>query len=103
MTYVSIIAIDDFGSGYASYVYLIKLDIDILKLDGSLIQELIDNPERTKIMLESINDLADDYHYTVIAEYVSNKEIYEMVKELKIEYVQGYYLGEPKRIDEYLE
>jgi len=102
-TFGSKIAIDDFGSGYANYVYLIKLDVDILKLDGSLIQELLHHPERTKIMLESIKKLADNYHYEVVAEYVSTQEIYDMVKELKIEYAQGYYLGEPKHIDRYLE
>ena len=101
-TYGSKIAIDDFGSGYANYVYLIKLDIDILKIDGMLIQELLDNPERTKIMLESIVNLANEYQYEVIAEYVSTEELYEMVKELKIEFSQGYYLGKPKPIDEYL-
>jgi len=102
-TFGSKIAIDDFGSGYGSYVYLIKLDVDILKIDGSLIQELLHDPERTKIMLESIRNLADTYKYDVVAEYVSTKEIFDMLKELKIEYVQGYYLGKPKHIEEYLD
>ncbi|OQX76487.1 MAG: hypothetical protein B6D54_03820, partial [Epsilonproteobacteria bacterium 4484_65] len=102
-TFGSKIAIDDFGSGYASYVYLIKLDIDILKIDGSLIEELSFSPERTKIMLSSINDLAERYQYRVVAEFVSSKEIYEMVSELGIEYSQGYYLGEPKLLESYLD
>jgi len=93
------IAIDDFGSGYASYAYMIKLDIDILKIDGSLIEELIPSPERTKIMLSSIKELAEKYQYELVAEYVSSKEIYDMVSELGIAYAQGYYLGEPKILD----
>ncbi len=93
------IAMDDFGSGYASYAYLIKLDIDILKIDGSLIQELLHSPERTKMMLSSINDLAEKFQYEVVAEFVSSKEIYDMVSELGITYSQGYYLGEPKPLD----
>jgi len=101
-TFGSKIAIDDFGSGYANYVYLIKLDVDILKIDGSLIQELLHDPERTKIMLESITSLAEIYHYEVVAEFVSCQEIYEIVKDLGIEYVQGYYLGEPKPLEVYL-
>ena len=101
-TYGSKIAIDDFGSGYANYVYLIKLDVDILKIDGSLIQELLYDPERTKIMLESIKNLAEIYDYEVVAEYVSSKEIYEMISALGIEYVQGYYLGEPKPLEVYM-
>jgi len=98
-TFGSKIAIDDFGSGYANYVYLIKLDVDILKIDGSIIQELLHAPERTKIMLNSINDLAATYQYKVVAEFVSSKEIYDMVSELGIAYSQGYYLGEPKPLD----
>jgi diguanylate cyclase (GGDEF)-like protein len=98
-TFGSKIAIDDFGSGYANYVYLIKLDVDILKIDGSIIQELLYNPERTKIMLNSIKDLAETYQYKVVAEFVSSKEIYDMVSELGIAYSQGYYLGEPKPLD----
>jgi len=101
-TFGSKIAIDDFGSGYANYVYLIKLDVDILKIDGSLIQELLHDPERTKIMLESIKYLAEMYHYDVVAEFVSSKEIYEIVKDLEIEYAQGYYLGKPRHIESYL-
>ncbi len=98
-TFGSKIAIDDFGSGYANYVYLIKLDVDILKIDGSIIQELLYDPERTKIMLNSINELAERYQYEVIVEFVSSKEIYDMVSELGIAYAQGYYLGEPKPLD----
>jgi len=93
------IAIDDFGSGYANYIYLIKLDIDILKIDGTLIQELLHSPKRAKIILNSIKDLAERYQYEVVAEFVSSKEIYDMVSELGIEYSQGYYLGEPKPLD----
>ncbi len=93
------IAIDDFGSGYASYAYMIKLDIDILKIDGSLIEELVPSPERTKIMLSSIKELAEKYQYELVAEFVSSKEIYDMVSELGIAYAQGYYLGEPKFLD----
>jgi len=98
-TFGSKIAMDDFGSGYASYAYLIKLDIDILKIDGTLIQELLHSPERTKMMLTSINELAKRFQHEVVAEFVSSKEIYDMVSELGIEYSQGYYLGEPKPLD----
>ena len=95
------IAIDDFGSGYANYNYLIRLDIDILKIDGSLIRELHTEKERTKTILTSIKTLADTFHYELIAEFVSDKYVYTIMKELDIEYSQGYYLGEPKLIEEY--
>ena len=97
------VAIDDFGSGYASYSYLIRLDIDILKIDGSLIRELHTAPKRAKEVLKSIQKLATVFQYELVAEFVSDKDIYEMVKELDIPYAQGYYLGEPKPIEAYLE
>ena len=100
--YGSQIAIDDFGSGYANYIYLIKLDIDILKIDGTLIQALLHDPKRTKMMLTSIKSLSDIYGYDLVAEFVSSKEIYEMIHELDIPYAQGYYFGEPKPIEEYI-
>ena len=101
--YGSKIALDDFGSGYASYSYLIRLDIDILKIDGSLIRELQTFPERAKAVLKSIQELADKFDYQLVAEFVSHEDIYDMVKELDIEYSQGYYLGEPKPIEAYLQ
>ena len=100
--YGSKVALDDFGSGYASYSYLIKLDIDILKIDGTLIKELQKNPERAQKVLASIKTLADEFGYEVVAEFVSEEEIYEMVKTLDITYAQGYYLGEPAPIDHYI-
>lgn len=96
------VALDDFGSGYASYSYLIRLEIDILKIDGSIISELKHSPERAKSVLRSIQELAATFQYEVVAECVSDKDIYEMLKELDIQYVQGYYLGKPRNIEAYL-
>ena len=100
--YGSKVALDDFGSGYASYKYLIKLDIDILKIDGSIVRELQSAPERAKAVIQSIQQLAEIFQYEVIAEFVSHEDIYEILKELNIQYVQGYYLGEPRPIEAYL-
>ena len=100
--YGSKIAIDDFGSGYANYSYLIQLDIDILKIDGTLIHAFYNEPERTKEVLKSIQKLAVIFKYEIVAEFVSDKVIYDYINELGIEYVQGLYLGEPRAINEYL-
>lgn len=100
--YGSKVALDDFGSGYASYSYLIKLNIDILKIDGSIIKELKSSPDHAKTVIKSIRELADSFEYELVAEFVSDEEIYDLVKELGIKYAQGYYLGEPKPIDSYL-
>ena len=100
--YGSKIAIDDFGSGYANYKYLMCLDIDILKIDGSLIQELHSHEEHAMLVLDSLKNLADTFGYMLVAEFVSNEEIYKKVKHLGIGYSQGMYLGEPRPINEYL-
>jgi len=100
--YGSKIAIDDFGSGYSNYNYLIRLNVDILKIDGSLIRELTTNPERARTVLSSIRTLAENFGYELVAEFVSSEKIYNEVKSIDIGYVQGYYLGEPKVIEAYL-
>jgi len=88
------IAIDDFGTGYSNFAYLISLDIDILKIDGSLIKEI--HTDRTKqSILESIIFFSKELNIETVAEFVSDKATYEKVKELNIDYVQGYYLDKP--------
>jgi EAL domain-containing protein (putative c-di-GMP-specific phosphodiesterase class I) len=101
--YGSKIAIDDFGSGYSNFSYLIRLNIDILKIDGSLVQELVTNKERAREVLSSIKTLADTFGYELVAQYVSNEEIYHETRALGIEFVQGYYLGEPRSIESYID
>jgi len=100
--YGSKVALDDFGSGFANYSYLIRLDLDVLKIDGSLIRQLQNQPDRTKAVLKSIQELAQHFGYELVAEFVSHEDIYEMIKELDIAYSQGYYLGEPKPIEAYI-
>ena len=100
--YGSKVAIDDFGSGYANYAYLTKLDVDILKIDGSLIGTLLTFPERSKMILHSIKELAERLKLEVIAEFVENEEICEILKEIGITYAQGYHFGRPAPIDHYI-
>lgn len=88
------IAIDDFGSGYANFENLIKLDADIIKLDGSLIKEMPTN-EDAKDIVEIVNTFAKKKGILTVAEFVSSEEIMNIVKELHIDYSQGYYIHEP--------
>lgn len=97
------VALDDFGSGYASYSYLIKLNIDILKIDGSIIKELKNSPDHAKTVIRSIKELAESFQYELVAEFVSDEDIYNSIKDLGIQYAQGYYLGEPKPIEWYID
>jgi len=95
------IAIDDFGSGYANFAYLAKLDIDIIKIDASLVKALEGNNERAISIIKLIHDLGSANHIDIVAEHVSSEELYMILKKLGIEYVQGYYLGKPQSWEAY--
>ncbi len=88
------ITIDDFGSGYSNFEYLIKLDADYIKIDGSLIKDVLVSKGNENIITMIIN-FAKDQGFKTIAEFVSSKEILEKVKYLGVDYVQGYYIHEP--------
>jgi len=89
------IAIDDFGSGYSNFEYLLKLNIDYIKIDGSLIKNL-ETDKNTLIVVETIVDFAQKLNIKVIAEYVHNEGVYNKVKQLGIDRSQGFHLAEPQ-------
>lgn len=88
------IAIDDFGTGYSNFEYLMKLNADFIKIDGSLIKNL-DCDENSKVVVELIVAFAKRMNIKTIGEFVHNDAVYQIVKEMGIDYTQGYYLGEP--------
>ncbi len=89
------IAIDDFGSGYSNFAYLMKLDIDYIKIDGSLIHNVDTDPSVQKIV-RTIIEFAHRLDLKTVAEFVSSEPIYQECQRLGIDYVQGYYLSEPE-------
>ncbi len=90
----SLILIDDFGSGYSNFAYFADFEIDIIKIDGSIIQEItIDR--RKRHMLESIVMFAKNMNLKVVAEFVDDPDIVTLLKELDIEYAQGYFFSPP--------
>lgn len=89
------IALDDFGSGYANFKYLLHLGIDILKIDGSLIRD-IDQNENAQIIVKTIINFSNEIGVSTVAEQVETKEEYDKVQHLDIHSIQGYYLGRPK-------
>jgi len=95
------IALDDFGSGYSNFSHALKLPIDFIKIDASLIST-IDKDIHSKIMVETIVDLAQRLGVETIAEFVSSENIFNVIKELGVDYAQGYYLGKPLSIEEYI-
>jgi len=89
------IAIDDFGSGYSNFKYLIKIKADYIKIDGSLVKDILVNQGNENI-IQMIIKFANDQGIKTIAEFVSSKDIFDKVKELGVDYVQGYYIKEPE-------
>lgn len=89
-----VFALDDFGSGFSSFSYLRSLPVDELKIDGSLIRALEDDPAQRAIV-QAIQILAHSLGKEVVAEFVENEAIARILKELGITYGQGYYLGKP--------
>ena len=99
--YGSKIAIDDFGSGYSNFSYLTKLDIDIIKIDGTIVGALENNTERVEAIIKLINEMGRSQNLKVVAEHVSSKKILDSLLALNVAYLQGFYLGEPREWEEY--
>ena len=94
------IAIDDFGSGYSNFIYLVKdLPINTLKIDGTLIKEILKD-EKLKKLIQKIVEIAKEFNFETIAEFVENEEIYKTLVSLKIDASQGYYFSKPFDINE---
>jgi diguanylate cyclase (GGDEF)-like protein len=89
------IAIDDFGTGYSNFSYMMMLQPDYIKIDGSLIKD-IDRNEKAKNIVTTIITFANELGCKTIAEYVHSKEVFEVCRELGVDEFQGYYFSEPK-------
>ncbi|WP_294966905.1 EAL domain-containing protein [Sulfurimonas sp.] len=94
------VSIDDFGSGYSNFTNIIKLNIDYIKLDGSLIEKL-NVDKNVEHMITALLSFAKNANIKTIAEFVSTKELDEKVRALGVDYIQGYLYGEPKSPEHY--
>jgi diguanylate cyclase (GGDEF)-like protein/PAS domain S-box-containing protein len=93
------LAIDDFGTGYSNFEYLLKLNADYIKIDGSIIKDIDLNEDKYHIVKTIVN-FAKVKNIKLIAEFVSSETIYEKIKSLEIDYCQGFYFGKPEPIQE---
>lgn len=87
-------SLDDFGVGYTSFVHLLELDLDYIKIDGSFIRQLVVR-KRDQVLVKTIVDMAKNLGVKTIGEFVDKKEIIPILKELGVDYAQGYYIGKP--------
>ena len=89
-------AIDDFGSGFSSFHYIKKFPIDYLKIDGEFIIN-INKDEKDKAFVNSILTLAKELNVKTVAEYVEDEEIVNTLKEMGVDYLQGFHIGKPDK------
>lgn len=88
-------ALDDFGSGSSSFGYLKEIPVDYLKIDGSLIKNIVSEPY-DRAIVESVNKIAHMMGMKTIAEFVENDDIRSLLIELGVDFVQGYGIGKPE-------
>ncbi|WP_133146612.1 EAL domain-containing protein [Shewanella sp. 10N.286.51.B7] len=89
------IAIDDFGAGYSNFVHLMSLDIDVIKIDGSLIRNL-DIDTKAQHLVETVTHFAKKMNIKTVAEFVDSEQVLSQVKHYQIDYAQGFLLGKPE-------
>lgn len=87
-------AIDDFGTGYSNFENILKLNVDILKIDGTLIKSINENT-RNRIVVQAIVDFAHRIGIDTVAEFVASEEILQNITDLGITYAQGFHTGKP--------
>lgn len=92
-----LVAIDDFGTGYSNFEYIIKLNVDFLKIDGSLIKNIHVN-DNVRLTVSTIVNFAKVLNIKTVAEYVHCQEVQDIVESLGIDFSQGYLFHEPEHL-----
>lgn len=87
-------ALDDFGSGLSSFHYLKTLSVDYLKIDGSFVKDMIEN-DSDCALVAAINQMGHTLGIQTVAEYAHSLAIVERLREIGVDYAQGYYIGRP--------
>lgn len=93
--------LDDFGSGMSSFAYLKNLPVDFLKMDGSYVQDITHN-DIDFAMVKSIHSIAEAMHIKTIAEFVESTEAVQLLKDIGVDYGQGFFLGKPVPLESIL-
>lgn len=91
-------ALDDFGSGLSSFGYLKNLPVDLLKIDGMFVKDILTDPI-DEAMVRSINEIGHIMNMCTIAEFVENDEIRAQLCDMGVDFAQGYGIGKPQPID----
>jgi EAL domain-containing protein (putative c-di-GMP-specific phosphodiesterase class I) len=87
-------ALDDFGTGEASFAYLKTLPIDFVKIDGSIVRDIVDSP-KDLALVKSINEIGHFLGKKTIAEFVENDDILTRLRQMGVDFAQGYGIEPP--------
>jgi len=90
------VAIDDFGAGYTSFKNLKLLNVDMVKIDGSFVKNLVED-KTDQIFIRTMVELAQSFGMDTVAEWVTNEATATLLKEAGISHMQGFHFGEPER------
>ncbi|MBU2670520.1 sensor domain-containing phosphodiesterase [Actinoplanes bogorensis] len=88
------LALDDFGSGYASFRYLRIFPIDLVKIDGEYVVDLVNSPQ-DQVLVRALVQVCQAYGIHTVAEFVQDEPTLRLLRELGVDYVQGYLIGRP--------
>lgn len=88
------ISIDDFGIDSSNFSRMMQINAEVLKIDGHFIQHLLED-KNAKIIVENIVDFSKKIGAKTVAEYVDTQELYDVVREMGINYSQGFFIGKP--------
>ena len=94
-------ALDDFGAGFGSFHYVKRLPVDYLKIDGEFVRNLATN-ETDRLLVTAVVEIARGMGKETIAEFVGDGRTVEVLRELGVDWGQGYHLGEPAPLEEQL-
>lgn len=94
-------SLDDFGSGLSSYGYLKNLPVDYLKIDGMFVREMANSPSDYAVV-KSITEIGHFMGKYVIAEFVENDEVMEMLRQIGVDFAQGYGVEKPVELEQLL-
>src|SRR5690606_12878832 len=92
-------ALDDFGVGFSSLFYLKQLPVDYLKIDGSFVRNLPNEPD-DQALVQALVQVAKIYRLQTVAEFVENQDIVDLLRAYDVDFAQGYHIGKPRAFDE---
>ncbi|MFV2090743.1 MAG: EAL domain-containing protein, partial [Pseudomonadales bacterium] len=92
-------SLDDFGTGLSSYSYLRNLPVDFVKIDGVFVRDIANNPADYAVV-RSINEIGHYMGKKTIAEFVENDDVLKLLRDIGVDYAQGYQIARPMPLEE---